>query len=301
MSKLLQEYVKSVSQNVTVSIKKPIDLIISGGAFNGAYGLGSIMFLKELESQGKLKIERVSGSSVGALIALAYICDIDSIVEEAFIRMRDCLKKKGTLCEVETVIKEIVDKAFPDDDSVIKLNGILHITYTDLDTLKLIVVNKFSNKKILVKTLFRSAYLPLLTDGNSCENGRYVDGIIPHLFKDGLRDSLYISLVDYRTIFNTIITRSEVNPHYRIMQGAADTSAFFVEGKGKMCSLVSQWSIAKYGLHRIVFILCSIVALAIRYLTKMNTPISLSNQPLIKLIVNTINEILKDFLYAVSV
>ena len=301
MSKLLQEYVKSVSQNVTVSIKKPIDLIISGGAFNGAYGLGSVMFLKELESQGKLKIKRVSGTSVGAFIALAYVCDIDIMVEEAFIRMRDCLKQKGNLLVLETLIKEFVDTAFPDDDSVNVLNDRLYITYTDLDTLKLVVINTFLDKANLVKTLFRSAYLPLLIDGNSCENERYVDGIIPHLFKDGLRDSLYISLVDYRTIIKTLVTRNEENPHYRIMQGAADTSAFFVEKNSTMCSWVSQWSIAKYGIHRSYFILSTIIALIIRYLTKMNKPISLSNQPIFKLMVNTINEILKDFLYAVSV
>ena len=50
---MLTCYIKAVSKNVKIDRCQKIDLVIGGGAFNGTYGYGNCMFLKELEKVEK--------------------------------------------------------------------------------------------------------------------------------------------------------------------------------------------------------------------------------------------------------
>ena len=47
----LKMYIDAVTKNSMNDISKPkeIDLVISGGAFNGGYGYGALMYLRSLE------------------------------------------------------------------------------------------------------------------------------------------------------------------------------------------------------------------------------------------------------------
>jgi hypothetical protein len=57
--------------------KKPlkIDLVLSGGAFNGSYILGALYFLKELEREKYIIIKRISTCSVSSFLGLLYLTD----------------------------------------------------------------------------------------------------------------------------------------------------------------------------------------------------------------------------------
>ena len=72
----MNEYIKNLTKNFPER-KKPLelDLVIEGGAYNGYYGLGSLLLLKELEKQNYVIINRISGSSVGALFGTAFFFD----------------------------------------------------------------------------------------------------------------------------------------------------------------------------------------------------------------------------------
>ena len=69
----LKQYIGSLIENLDkTQIPKEIDLVLDGGAFNGGFGCGILLYLKELENLKLLKIDKISGCSVGALLALAY-------------------------------------------------------------------------------------------------------------------------------------------------------------------------------------------------------------------------------------
>lgn len=67
-----------------------VNLIFDVGAFNGGFGTGAAIYIQELVKQGYIKVDKVSGCSIGAAIALFFICGcpadalshIDKIVEE---------------------------------------------------------------------------------------------------------------------------------------------------------------------------------------------------------------------------
>jgi predicted acylesterase/phospholipase RssA len=52
-----------------------IDLILSGGVFNGSYMLGSLLFLKEMEKRNYVKVNRISTCSISSLLGVLYITD----------------------------------------------------------------------------------------------------------------------------------------------------------------------------------------------------------------------------------
>ena len=70
------QFIKNLADNYKIP-EKPIsiDLILEGGACNIGYMLGSLLLIKELEKRHYYKIERISGCSAGAIMALYYITD----------------------------------------------------------------------------------------------------------------------------------------------------------------------------------------------------------------------------------
>ena len=51
------------------------DLILDGGAFNGSYTLGVLMYFKELTKKNYISIQRISGTSIGSIMGMLYIAD----------------------------------------------------------------------------------------------------------------------------------------------------------------------------------------------------------------------------------
>ena len=67
-------YINTLIDNLNrEKIPKNIDLILDGGAFNGGYQLGIIIYLKELENMKILNIDKISGCSVGAIMGAMYV------------------------------------------------------------------------------------------------------------------------------------------------------------------------------------------------------------------------------------
>jgi hypothetical protein len=68
---MINEYVIKLIENLPDDIKnvnEPIkmDVVLDGGIFNGSYHVGALYFLKEMENRKYIKIERISGCSVGS-------------------------------------------------------------------------------------------------------------------------------------------------------------------------------------------------------------------------------------------
>ena len=74
-----------------------IDLILGGGAFNGSYLIGALFFLKEMEKRKYVKINRISGCSVGSILGLLYLIDELNYFIDTYNIFIDSFKKNYNL------------------------------------------------------------------------------------------------------------------------------------------------------------------------------------------------------------
>ena len=70
----LNTFIKTLIENIPEKhIQLELDLVLDGGAFNGVYMLGGLFYIKELETREKIKIKRVSGCSIGAILGILFL------------------------------------------------------------------------------------------------------------------------------------------------------------------------------------------------------------------------------------
>ena len=86
---MINQYVDKFIKNLPEKLKnnkKPLqlDLVLDGGVFNGSYLVGALYFLKEMEKQNYIKINRISGCSIGSVIAFMYTIDCLDVSEEFY-------------------------------------------------------------------------------------------------------------------------------------------------------------------------------------------------------------------------
>ena len=68
------EMISNLAENYPESNKCiNLDVVLESGAANGSYHIGCLLYIKELERRDKLKIDRISGSSIGAVAGLYYL------------------------------------------------------------------------------------------------------------------------------------------------------------------------------------------------------------------------------------
>ena len=85
----MNTYIKSLIENIppeqvvsnTGNVTK-IDLVLDGGAFNGMFMIGSLFYIKELEDQNKIIIDRISGCSIGAFLGAMYLLNRMDLAKE---------------------------------------------------------------------------------------------------------------------------------------------------------------------------------------------------------------------------
>lgn len=228
-------------------IPKKIDLVISGGAFNGIYATGITMYLKKLEELNKIKIRRISGASVGSLIGLAYLLDKINIFNEMTNDFIYLFKKKCNLYDFHEKINTILD--LMDKDDYLKLNNRLYITYFDFVKKKQIVIKKYKNNEHVLDSITKSCYIPFLMDKQISYNGK-IDGGYPFIFKNKVKPNkktLYINLLSFTYIHGVFYLKDENNSYLRIIRGILDIDTFLKSKKNThLCSYIDDWSIIDY-------------------------------------------------------
>ena len=249
-NKLLNLYVNTLVKNVdTEKIPKEMDLIFDGGVFNGFIGYGFSMYLNELEKQKKTKIVRVSGCSIGSLLALLYIVNsnknIDIDVNKIFKNITNEFKKNFNFSENEKQIKNIVYSIFEDDDLTI-LKDRLYICYYDMENVEKKVIHNFKNRNHLIDCIMKSSHIPFISSEDFKYKKKYIDGMTPFIFRDNERPSLHVMLITLKNISRIFFNSNEVNANSRIISGVADADEFFTCGKSNMCSYVKKWNNNRY-------------------------------------------------------
>ena len=266
---VLRNYVEAVANNIdSESLPNEIDLVFGSGAFNGGSAIGAAIFIKELEKQGKIKIRRISGSSVGALVALAYITDKFEYVENMHSEGRKMMKETGSFQGIRDVFLETIN--IISDNNIEKLieeiRDRLFISYNDASNLSYHVVSTYTTKDDLINTLERSCYMPLITDGDVCVDEKYFDGVVPYLFNDSEIPVLVVTLAQVSQLAKIASIRGEENPHARVLSGATDASTFFLTGRSVLCSWRNKWGYRDYAMHYASYYCVAIACVVMYYL-----------------------------------
>ena len=229
--------------NFPYDINNPqaIDIVFDGGAFNGGMGLGVALYLKELERINMIRVSRVSGCSIGSIIALYYLTNSNYDINKMFLSIRNCFKERFDLTQYAVCVREFIFDNMSEDLNCV--NNILHITYYDIVLGKQIVQNTFNSREHLLDCIIRSSHIPYISNKEFKYKARYLDGITPHVFRDNKRPVLFVTMVtnsNYHRVFNT---KNESNVNERLLLGINDINIFVSTGKSEMCSYYNEWSI----------------------------------------------------------
>ena len=85
---MFHPYVNKLVENLPDEIKTSktplkLDLVLTGCyPFNKSFLVGTLIFLKEMEKRGYIKVCRISGNGLGSLAGLLYFCDSINILSD---------------------------------------------------------------------------------------------------------------------------------------------------------------------------------------------------------------------------
>ena len=203
-------------------IPKKLNLILEGGCMNGAYEIGGLTLLKELEKKNLTSIEKISGASVGAYAGFLFLTDnLNKYIDE-YGEMRSSFKKHLKLVKLEEQIRFIANKLSDIQFKSLQKDK-LFITFYNVDTQQQEVISKYSTIEELITSILKSCHLPFLINGecfyvDKKTNTKYIDGGVPYLFpiNSSQKDitpvkNLYMKLTQYDRIKTTINVSYEEN------------------------------------------------------------------------------------------
>ena len=238
------KFVNNLPDNL-MNIKTPIrlDLVLEGGVFNGSFHVGVLFFLKEMEKRNIVKVERISGVSIGALMGFLYFSNNLHLITDLYKLIYIDFKKTHYLKMIKQLNKILGDK-IPENicETVHKR---LYICYYNGTTCKKIVKNKYNNTDVLINTIVKSSFVPHFIDGNMLYKNKYVDGIIPYIFKNKLKKKiLYVDLFGHDKLSHFFNIKNEKTNEHRMLVGLLDAHHFFIKQQNtSMCSYVENWNI----------------------------------------------------------
>ena len=260
--KLLNSYINALILNVKREKNPPaINLIFDSGAVNGILGIGAAIYIKRLEQLDYIKVNKISGCSIGSLIGLWYICDCPQSMYGYTDTLFSSYKEHKNFYGYKNIVKNVVKQIFP-DDNMSRLTKKLYINYYDTKKCKQCIVSKFKSRKHLITCILRSSHVPFLTSRNYKYQGRYLDGIAPHIFKK--EKSLFIKLINFTTPFMCLNIKHEQNIYTRLLAGVVKVNDFFISGEendlclyvdDKSCMIFIQLYIRKYVVFFVLYLI----------------------------------------------
>lgn len=243
---MVKEYVNKLIENLPNDFKTDsplvLDVVLDGGIFNGSYLIGALYFLKEMEQRQYVKINRISGCSIGSIAAFSYFIDGLDVMPKFYKMVHSEFKKTHHLHTIKE-LKQILTNYIP-DDICSKINHKLYICYNNIKKNKKIVKSVYKNTDDIIKTIIKSCYIPYLIDGNLLYENKAMDGLTPYIFnKEYKKKILYLDLYGYDKISNLLCIKNENTNYHRILSGLLDIHYFFIKQTNtQMCSYVNDWN-----------------------------------------------------------
>jgi len=224
-----------------------IDLVLEGGCINGAYEIGGLLLLKELEKKKKITVHRLSGTSIGAFISLLYSANKLDCFVDSYKEWRQSFNDTIKIQAFEETVKKICSEISDDTFKSLQKNKIF-ITYFDVKLKKCILKKEYSTRRELWESVLKSCHIPYLVNGNAfykTSDGEYLDGGLPYIFKLRTNDDrkiLYMKIIQSSKLVGIFCSRGEESIDGRVLEGLLDTYNFFMQDQNtSMCSFVNNW------------------------------------------------------------
>ncbi len=243
---MINDYVIKLIENLPDDIKnvnEPIkmDLVLDGGIFNGSYLVGALYFLKEMENRKYIKIERISGCSVGSIVGFLYFIDSLDLMPKLYDLINREFRQTYNLNLIKELKKHLLNR-IPDDICKI-INDRLYITYNNIKKNTKPVKKNYKDVDDIINTIIKSSYIPYLIDGNILHENKFIDGITPFIFKERENRILHLDLFGSDKLGNLLNVRNEKTNHHRILSGLLDIHSFFIKKTNtSMCSYINDWT-----------------------------------------------------------
>lgn len=275
-STYIHHLIKHIPKNINIPLE--LDLVLSGGAFNGSYILGSLYYIKELENQKLVKIKRISGSSIGSILGLLYLSNQLDLFVYFYNDTFKSLKKHKNLSKLMELKNMFKDTLPPNICNIV--NNKLYISFNNVESCKKYTKHKYNNLDELSEYIIRSCYVPYLIDYNSCYKNKYIDGMLPYIFKKiENRHILHINVFTHDKLIDVVNVKNETTNLHRILLGIIDIHLFFIKGQNTlMCSYITKWFVYEYVVYYLSYILEHII-MYIMYFTK-----KINNTKIVKII-----------------
>jgi hypothetical protein len=244
---MINEYVIKLIENLPDDLKNSktplrIDLVLDGGIFNGSYLVGALCFLKEMEKRNYIIIERISGCSIGSVVAFLYFIDELDSMPQLYNIVKNEFKEKYRLPTIKE-IKQHLQGKIPDNICE-KVNGKLYICYNNIKKGSKTIKSQYKNVDEIMNTIIKSCFIPYLIDNEILYEGKYIDGINPYIFpQEPNKKILFLDLFGYDKIGNLLNVKNEKTNYHRILSGLLDIHNFYIKQTNtQMCSYVNDWS-----------------------------------------------------------
>jgi virulence-associated protein VapD len=257
---MIKEYVNKLIDELPEHIisklkkQKKMDIILDGGIFNGSYLIGALYFLKEIERRKYIKIEKLSGCSIGSISAILYFIDELDMIPELYNLTIKHFKEEHNLNIVNNGLDKI--KAKLPEDFYKKINGKLYISYYNIEKRRKITKSKFKDNNQLIEYIRRSCFVPFMINGDLTHENKYIDGMFPHIFSqssfkgnnnNNKKKTLYLDLLGNDKMKYILSVKNEQTNYHRILAGVLDIHLFFIkESKTQMCSYVENWGFGDF-------------------------------------------------------
>jgi hypothetical protein len=202
-----------------------------------------------MERRNYVKIERISGCSIGSIAGLLYCIDSLDMTESLYTILYKNIQTTRDFSILKEIRTLLGDKLT--EDSLKLVNNRLYVAYNNIKKRTKQVKRTYRSIDELIHTIIKSCFIPGAIDGNILYKEKYMDGIFPYIFepKEGRR-ILHLDLLGYDKIYNMACVKNERTNFHRILTGLLDIHTFYVkQSNTSMCSYIDNWGVYHKGIN----------------------------------------------------
>ena len=222
-----------------------VDIVFEGGLFNGSYQLGFLNYIKKLETNNVLTVNRISGCSIGSIIGMFYFLNVSLSDSIDFVtnNIYSHVKKYYNINVFDKFFTYFKQKL--PSNILEQMNGRFFVSYYDITKCKQYVKSRYTSIDDIFETIRRSCSLPFVIDKSILYRGKYIDGLHPYIFKPKKNTKIInLNIINSQKIGNWMSIKNEKTNIHRVIDGIIDTHKFFSTNfSSNMCSYVSDWNI----------------------------------------------------------
>jgi len=247
---MLSTHIHKLIDELPISNKtQKLDLVFEGGLFNGSYLIGALYYLRELELINRIRIDRISGCSVGSLTALVYFSNTYHLLEPIYTLTYRHFKKTNNVNIFNHIFAQLRPHLTP--AIMAGLNGRLFITYYNIKHNEQVVRHKYRSVDDLFDVIRKSCYCPYVIDHAFLYKKKYVDGFYPYIFPCVVgKKVMHFNIHRFDKLFHGISIKNEKTNYRRIIAGILEAHTFFAYGNAtSICSYVNEWTPIDYVEH----------------------------------------------------